>query len=69
MKQNTPVQTEVLCGGPMEIRTPDLCNANAALYQLSYWPKLLPTVEDNMWMKYTSFMCRTILFVNDTTDI
>ena len=26
-------------GGPKEIRTPDLCNANAALYQLSYRPK------------------------------
>gem|GEM_PF-5140240 len=27
-----------LYGGPKESRTPDLCNANAALYQLSYWP-------------------------------
>ena len=25
-------------GGPVGIRTPDLCNANAALYQLSYRP-------------------------------
>ncbi len=29
----------VLRGGPMGSRTPDLCNANAALYQLSYRPK------------------------------
>ncbi len=28
------------CGGPERIRTADLCNANAALYQLSYRPVL-----------------------------
>ena len=28
----------VFCGGPERIRTADLCNANAALYQLSYRP-------------------------------
>jgi hypothetical protein len=27
-------------GGLMGSRTPDLCNANAALYQLSYQPKM-----------------------------
>ena len=27
-----------LYGGPKEIRTPDLCFAKAALYQLSYGP-------------------------------
>ncbi len=27
------------CGGPERIRTADLCNANAALYQLSYKPR------------------------------
>lgn len=26
-------------GGPEGNRTPDLSNANAALYQLSYWPE------------------------------
>ena len=29
----------VSIGGPAGSRTPDLSNANAALYQLSYWPK------------------------------
>ncbi len=28
----------MFCGGPERIRTADLCNANAALYQLSYRP-------------------------------
>ncbi len=28
----------VFCGGPERIRTAGLCNANAALYQLSYKP-------------------------------
>ena len=30
--------SRIIFGGPMGIRTPDLCNANAALYQLSYQP-------------------------------
>ena len=29
----------VIGGGPEETRTPGLCDANAALYQLSYGPK------------------------------
>jgi hypothetical protein len=35
--KNQPLKA-VFPGGPMEGRTPDLGNANAALYQLSYWP-------------------------------
>lgn len=31
-------QKNVSSGGPAGSRTPDLSNANAALYQLSYWP-------------------------------
>ncbi len=34
-------------GGPKEIRTPNLCNANAALYQLSYRPKKCLRGESN----------------------
>jgi hypothetical protein len=36
-KQNPPFGGFRI-GGPKESRTPDLCNANAALYQLSYRP-------------------------------
>lgn len=32
--------TELSSGGPERIRTADLCNANAALYQLSHKPSL-----------------------------
>jgi hypothetical protein len=31
-------------GGPEETRTPYLCNANAALYQMSYWPMEFLTI-------------------------
>lgn len=35
VKQITHLFSDALFGGPWETRTPDLCNANAALYQLS----------------------------------
>lgn len=40
-KQKTRTCVPVLCGGPEETRTPHLCNANAALYQMSYWPSIV----------------------------
>ncbi len=39
-KRSLPKQGSFV-GGPKGSRTPDLCNANAALYQLSYRPALV----------------------------
>ncbi len=39
-KHKHPARTGCLCGGPEGSRTPDLRNANATLYQLSYRPLL-----------------------------
>ncbi len=38
IKQKSPGCPDEFCGGLEGSRTPDLCNANAALYQLSYKP-------------------------------
>ncbi len=38
--KRSPAMLDFFCGGPEESRTPYLCNANAALYQMSYRPKL-----------------------------
>ena len=42
----------LVCGGPKEDRTPDLCIANAALSQLSYRPE---TAHDNRAYEQAAF--------------
>lgn len=52
VKQIQPARAD-FDGGPKEIRTPDLCNANAALYQLSYWPKTMFHVRHSIVSRET----------------
>ena len=57
----------VSCCGPKEARTPDLCNAIAALYQLSYGPTaaqistLTTFVNTRFWEHQTLYSARRTL--------
>jgi hypothetical protein len=53
MKKDLLAQVLVSNGGEEEDRTPDLCIANAALSQLSYFPVELPHYNESAQSRQT----------------